>query len=139
MNRFQDVDFRTVGEFLDYLPPGELRIVERLRELVFECIPDAKEKLAYNVPFYYRHARIVFIWPGSVPWGKTQKEGVELGFCRGHLLSDPSYLNTGNRKEVYIKTFHSTRDIEADTVRQLLYEAVVIDEEEYRNKKGAKR
>jgi hypothetical protein len=135
MNRFQDVDFRTVGEFLDYLPPAELKIVERLRELVFECIPDAKEKLAYNVPFYYRYARIVFIWAGSVPWGKTPKEGVELGFCRGHLLSDPSYLNAGNRKEVYIKTFYSTKDIDADAVRQLLYEAVVIDEEEHRAKR----
>lgn len=135
MNRFQDVDLRTVGEFLDYLPPNELKIVERLRELVIGCIPDAKEKLSYNVPFYYRHARIVFIWPGSVAWGKTQKQGVELGFCRGHLLSDPSYLNTGNRKEVYIKTFYSTKEIEADTVRQLLYEAVVIDEEVHTKKR----
>lgn len=138
MNRFQDVGFRTVGEFLDYLPPNELKIVERLRELVFECIPDAKEKLAYNTPFYYRHARIVFIWPAAVPWGKTRKQGVELGFCKGHLLSDPSYLNTGNRKEVYIKTFYHTKDIDTDTVRQLLYEAVVIDEEEYRRKRSSR-
>ena len=127
MNRFQPFSFRSVTDFLDYLPPDELRIVERLRGLVFECIPDAREKLAYNVPFYYRHARICFIWPGSVPWGKTEKKGVELGFCKGHLLPDPSYLNIGNRKEVYIKTFYSTRDIDADRIRGLLYEASAID------------
>src|SRR5829696_3835563 len=108
MNRFQDVDFRNVNDFLDYLPDKELGIVERLRELVFECIPDAKEKLAYNVPFYYRHSRICFIWPGIVQWGKTKKAGVQFALCRGNLLADPSYLDTGNRKEMYYKTFFST-------------------------------
>lgn len=138
MSKFQDVSFRTVGEFLDSLPPHELKIVECLRELIFECIPDAKEKLAYNVPFYYRYGRIVFIWPGSVKWGSKEKEGVELGFCRGNLLADPSYLNEGGRKEVYIKTFFSTKDINAEKVRELLYEGVVVDEEVHLAKKGKK-
>lgn len=133
--KFQDVDFSTVGELLDYLPPDELKITERLRELVFECIPDAKEKLSYNVPFYSRFTRICFIWPGSVPWGKVKKKGVELGFCRGNLLSDPSYLNINGRKEVYIKTFYSTKDIDVEKVRQLLYEATIVDEERHREKK----
>lgn len=129
MNQFQDVRFRNINDFLDYLPDDELKIVEALRNLVFECIPDAKEKLAYNVPYYYRHSRICFIWPGSVPWGKNTKKGVEFGFCKGHLLSDPSYLDTGNRKEVYIKTLYSVKEIDWDIMRQLVYEAVIIDEE----------
>ena len=135
MSKFQDVDFRTVGEFLDYLPPHELKIVERLRTLVFECIPDVKEKLTYNVPFYYRHSRILFIWPGSVPWGNTRRDSVNLGFCKGHLLSDPSYLEKGNRKEVYLKSFYHIKEIDAEAIRQLLYEAVVVDEESNRTKK----
>lgn len=98
-------------------------------------LPDAKEKLSYNVPFYSRFTRICFIWPGSVPWGKTKKKGVELGFCRGNLLSDPSYLNINGRKEVYIKTFCSTKDIDVDKVRELLFEATVVDEERHRGKK----
>jgi hypothetical protein len=129
MNSFQDVNFRNVQEFLDHLPEEELKIVEYLRELVLQCIPDVREKLSYNVPFYYRHSRICFIWPGSVPWGKKKKIGVELGFCRGHLLSDPSYLNRGTRKEVFIKTFPSVKEIEVEKVKELLYEAVVIDTE----------
>jgi hypothetical protein len=139
MNRFQDVDFRTVGEFLDYLPPHELKIVERLRALVFECIPDVKEKLTYNVPFYYRHSRLLFIWPGSVQWGNTRRDSVNLGFCKGHLLSNPSYLEKGTRKEVYVKSFYHTREIDTEAVRQLLYEAVVADEEEYLAKKRSRR
>jgi hypothetical protein len=135
MSKFQDVSFSTVGEFLDFLPPHELKIVERLRELVFECIPDVKEKLAYNVPFYYRHTRLLFIWPGSVQWGHTKRDSVNLGFCKGHLLSDPSYLEKGDRKEVYLKSFYNTKEINAEAIRQLLYETVVVDEELYRSKK----
>jgi hypothetical protein len=138
VSKFQDVDFRTVGEFLDYLPPHELKIVERLRELVFECIPDVKEKLTYNVPFYYRHSRILFIWPGSVQWGNSKRDDVHLGFCKGHLLADPSYLEKGDRKEVYLKPFYNTKEINAEAIRQLLYETVVVDEEEWLAKKKKK-
>jgi hypothetical protein len=127
-NPFQNINFRKVTDFLDYLPQQELAIVERLRDLVLECIPDCTEKLAYNVPFYYRHSRICFIWPGSVPWGNI-KSGVEIGFCKGHLLTDSSYLHAGNRKEVYIKTFQQVKDIDSQALRQLLYEAVLVDEE----------
>ncbi|HEX6332684.1 MAG TPA: DUF1801 domain-containing protein [Flavisolibacter sp.] len=128
-NRFQDVDFRNVNDFLDYLPAQDLKIVGHLRELIFSCIPDAKEKLAYNVPFYYRHSRLCFIWPGCIAWGKTDRKGVDFGFCRGNLLPDASQLEKGNRKEVYIMTLHHYRDIRPDVIRQLLYDAVIVDEE----------
>ena len=128
-NKFQHVDFSNVTEFLHYLPADHLSIVEALRGLVFECIPDVKEKLSYNVPFYHRHARICFVWPSSIQWGTTQRSGVDFGFCKGNLLADPSYLDIGNRKEMYVKTFHHVKEIDHHVLRQLLYEAVVIDDE----------
>ncbi|MBD0295230.1 MAG: DUF1801 domain-containing protein [Flavisolibacter sp.] len=134
MNKFQNVSFKSISDFLSYLPEEELFIVERLRELIFDCIPDAKEKLSYNVPFYYRFSRICFIWPGSVPWGNI-KSGVLLGFCKGHLLSDISCLEVGERKEVYTKTFHNLKEINTHVIRQLLHEAAVVDEEARLKKK----
>ncbi len=136
-NPFQSVAFSTVDEFLDYLPHDSLQIVETLRALVLECIPDCKEKLAYNVPFYYRYSRICFIWPGAVGWGGTTS-GVQFGFCKGNLLSDKSYLHGGNRKEVFIKTFQHRTEIDTPILRQLLYEAAVIDEEVWRQAKRLK-
>jgi hypothetical protein len=138
MNKYQNINFGSVRDFLAFLPDEELKLVQLLRGLVMECIPDVKEKLAYNVPFYYRFSRICFIWPGSVPWGRKTKAGVELGFCRGNMLSDASYLNIGGRKEVYIKTFYEVNDIDADILRQLIYEAVVVDEEVSRKKQGGR-
>ncbi|MDR8391690.1 DUF1801 domain-containing protein [Aliifodinibius sp. S!AR15-10] len=128
MSKLQPTKFRSVAEMLDFIPGRERKIVEYLRALVFECIPECEEKLAYNVPFYYRHSRICYIWPASVPWGGI-KEGVAIGFCRGHMLRDDmQYLEQGDRKEVCTKTFTAIRQIEPDVLKVYLFEAKDVDE-----------
>lgn len=128
MNKFQNVNFNSIGDFLDYLPENELVIVEELRELVYECIPEIKEKISYNVPFFRRNKNICFIWPASIPWGNVPKDGVQLGFTSGDLINDfAEYLDLGTRKNVAIKTFHSREEIGADLVRAFLFEALEVD------------
>jgi hypothetical protein len=138
-NKIQEVDFRNINDFLDFLPEDHLKVVEALRALVFECIPDAGEKLSWNVPFYHRFGRICFIWPSSVNWGTMNRTGVDIGFWRGHLLSDPSYLDKGKRKQIYVKTFHHPREIDAEALRLVLYDAVVVDEELHKKKRSRSR
>lgn len=124
----QPVKFRSVEDFLSYLPPHELAVVQALRHVVLACIPGCTEKLAYNVPYYYRHSRICFIWPASVPWGNVRLHGVQLGFCEGHLLSDPlNYLEKGTRKQVSIKTFTRVDEIDAGLLKTFLFEAAEVD------------
>ncbi len=79
MGNPQHTKFRSVEEMLDFLPEHEREMVEILRDIIFEIVPNVVEKLAYNVPFYYHPKRICFIWPSSVPWGNLA-EGVCIGF-----------------------------------------------------------
>lgn len=126
----QPVTFATIDDFLAYLPDPERKIVDFLRNLVLDCIPGVTEKLAYNVPYYYRHSRIAFIWPASVPWGSVKLTGVQLGFCQGNLLQDPiNYLEKGNRKQVYTKTFTRVEELAVDLIKMYLFEAVQVDEQ----------
>lgn len=127
MNKFQNLKFTSLDDFFNFLPAKELEIVLALRELVFSAIPNCKEKLSYNVPFYSVNKAICFIWPGSVPWGNKVKQGVEIGFAYGSLLTDIGYLNIGTRKRVAIKTLYSIKDIDANLLSQLLLEAYAID------------
>lgn len=130
MSKMQKVRFLTVDEFLEFLPDHERNIVEILRQIVQECMPEAREKLSYNVPYYWLKKRVCYIWPSSVPWGKVQRHGVLLGFCRGqHIPDDIGYLNKGERKEVASKTFLREQDIDADLLRSYLYAAVLADQE----------
>ncbi|MEQ9310441.1 MAG: DUF1801 domain-containing protein [Balneolaceae bacterium] len=128
MNKFQNLSFNSIGEFLDFLPEREVEIVEELQKLVYECIPDVKEKLSYNVPFFRRNRNICFIWPASVPWGNVPKNGVQLGFTSGHQINDfAGYLHLGTRKNIAIKTFYSVDGIETDLVKAYLFEALEVD------------
>jgi hypothetical protein len=128
MNRFQKIDFITIDDFLEYLPKNELELVKVLRTFILENIPNCIEKLAYNVPFYYWHSRICFIWPSSVPWGNVKLNGVQLGFCNGYLLNDNfNWLEKGNRKQVYSKTFSNINDINFELLKIYLYDAIEID------------
>jgi hypothetical protein len=133
----QKISFRTVEEHLEFLPEDELKIVLLLRSIVLNCIPDVVEKLSYNVPFYKRNKNICFIWAASVTWGnKKTYEGVRFGFTEGYLLQDEiGYLEKGNRKQVYWKTFADVKQIDIDLLKAYLCEAVEIDIELKKKKK----
>ena len=135
MAKMQNVEFRNIGEFLDYLPDNEREVVDFLRQIIIESIPEYKEKLSYNVPYFSKYSRICFIWPASVPWGNVKMDGVQLGFCKGYLLQDDSnYLEKGNRKQVYSKTFFDIKEIDVDVLRAYLFDAVDVDVEFRKNK-----
>jgi hypothetical protein len=120
MGNKQGIGFKTVDEFLDHLPADELEIVLLLRQIILECMSDCKEKLANNVPFYYRHSRICYIWPAIIPWEKVSK-GVAIGFCKGDSLLDETFVTTK-----FI--FNSVKEIDIDFVKQQIQEAILIDE-----------
>ena len=128
--KMQSVNFKTIDEFLSFLPEDELEMTEFLRDIILDCIPNCQEKLSYNVPYYSHHKKICFLWPGAVFWGgKRSYKGVRLGFINGNLMHDDiNYLEKGDRKQVYYKTFAGMEEIDEDTLRAYLYDAVLIDE-----------
>ena len=104
-------------------------MVDVLRQIVLENLPAGyKEKLTYNVPFYYCKRRICLIWPASIPWGGF-KSGVLFGFCQGNKLKDRNhYLTHGTNKQVYYKIFQSADEIDEKALVKLLKEAVETDQ-----------
>lgn len=120
--------FQSFVEFWDYLPENERLIVDVLRQIILENLPaTCREKLSYNVPYFYGKRRICLIWPGSVPWGGV-RSGVLLGFCQGFRLSDPNnFLTHGTNKQVYYRIFHSVDEIDEQAIREVLAEAVALD------------
>ena len=130
MNRFQKLNFSNVEEFLDYLPSAQLAIVQRLRDLIAETFPNYREKLAYNVPFYYNNNRICFIWPAAIPWGNLS-QGVALGFERAkHLDPEQHFLKYNGRKTIgrmVIRNIEELNEDKLDSVKLLLQEAYLLD------------
>ena len=122
--------FQSFVEFWEYLPENERIITDVLRSIILSNLPDGiKEKLSYNVPYYYGKRRICLIWPGSIPWGGI-RDGVLLGFCYGNKLEDKDrYLSHGTNKMVYYKIFKSVDEIDEAAIISLLQEALKTDNE----------
>ncbi len=135
----QDVNFKTIDELMEYLPEDELKITTVLRDIVLREMPECTEKLSFNVPFYNLHYNVCFIWPGSIAWGKVKNAGVRFGFAKGYLMEDEiNYLDKGNRKQVFWRDYFSVKDIDISILRSYIYQAILIDEQLYRQKKGTK-
>ncbi len=125
------IRFASAHELLDFLPDDERVLMEHLREFIISEAPQLKERLSFNILAYKGRRDVCFIWPASVLWGgKKTYEGVRFGFSHGHLLSDASsYLDRGNRKQVYWRDLQRITPTDERMLRQLLHEAVRIDEE----------
>jgi len=90
------------------LPENERIIVDVLRQIVIENLPSyCKEKMSFNVPFFYGKKGICIIWPSTVPRGGIT-EGVLLGFWQGNKLNDVDhYLTHGTNRKVFYKIYKS--------------------------------
>lgn len=122
------VKIRSVLQLYDMLPGQERLIVDVLRQLIIEVLPsNCKEKISYNVPFFYGKRGICIVWPSTIPGGGI-KSGVLLGFWYGSQLNDADhYLVKGNNKRVYYKIYQSVEEIDTKAVVKLLKEAVKRD------------
>ncbi len=119
---------RSLLQLYEILPENERLIVDVLREIVREYLPaNGKEKISYNVPFFYGNKGICIIWPSTIPRGGIKK-GVLFGFWYGNRLKDMDrYLVHGTNKQIFYKIYHHADEIDVKAVIKLLKEAVLLD------------
>lgn len=119
---------RSLVELFALLPENERIITDVLRQIILETLPpECKEKLSFNVPYFYGNKGICIIWPATIPRGGI-KTGVLLGYWYGNKLRDEdNYLTQGTNKQVFYKIFQTPEDIDEAPVTRLLNEAVRVD------------
>ena len=119
---------KSLTELFDKLPENEQIIVDVLRQIIIETLPNYyKEKISYNVPYFYGKKGICIVWPSAIPKGGI-KEGVLLGFWYGNLLQDiDEYLTHGTNKRIFYKIYKSVEEIDQTAIIKLLNEAIEID------------
>ena len=120
---------KNVMELFSLLPENERIIVDVLRQIICEALPAyCKEKISYNVPFFYGHKGICIIWPSTIPRGGI-KAGVLLGFWYGNKLKDAdNFLIHGTNKQIFYRIFLTPEEIDEQPIKKLLLEAIRLDE-----------
>ena len=128
---------RSLPQLYELLPEQERLILDVLRQIVIENLPaTCKEKISYNVPYFYGKKGICLIWPAAIPRGGI-KQGVLLGFWYGNKLQDvDNYLTHGTNKQIFYKIFTSIEEIDVEAINKLLKEAVQLDQNTNEKKSG---
>jgi hypothetical protein len=128
---------KSILQLYDAIPEHERIIVDVLRAIITEKLPAyCKEKISYQVPFFYGNKGICIIWPSAIPRGGIKK-GVLLGFWYGNKLADTdNYLTHGTNKQIFYKIFYDVEEIDVKSVVKLLNEAVLLDRQWTRSKKA---
>jgi hypothetical protein len=119
---------RNLVELFAILPENERIIVDVLRQIILETLPPyCKEKISYNVPFFYGNKGICIIWPSTVPRGGIKK-GVLLGFWYGNKLKDvDKFLTHGTNKQIFYRIYQVPEEINDKPIKKLLKEAIKLD------------
>ncbi|MEP7237721.1 MAG: DUF1801 domain-containing protein [Ferruginibacter sp.] len=123
-----NIKIKSILQLYDTIPEQERIIVDVLRAIITEQLPAyCKEKISYNVPFFYGHKGICIVWPAAIPRGGIKK-GVLLGFWYGNKLVDAdNYLTHGTNKQIFYKIYNDVNEINIKAVVKLLKEAVALD------------
>lgn len=119
---------KNLVDLFTILPEDEKIIVDVLRQIIIETLPGyCKEKISYNVPFFYGNKGICIIWPSTVPRGGI-KNGVLLGFWHGNKLNDLGhFLTRGTNKQIFYKIYKTPEEIDEKPLKELLKEAIKLD------------
>lgn len=122
------VKIKSLLQLFELLPEEQRIITDVLRQIILENLPPScKEKISFNVPFFYGNKGICIIWPAAIPRGGI-KEGVLLGFWYGNKLKDADqYLIHGTNKQIFYKIFYTAEDIDEKAIVKLLKESVQLD------------
>jgi len=122
------IRIRSILHLFEVIPENERIIVDVLRQIILETLPShCKEKISFNVPYFYGNRGICIIWPATIPRGGI-RSGVLFGLWYGNKLNDTDkYLVHGTNKQIFYNIFHSPEDINVNAVTKILLEAVRVD------------
>lgn len=128
MRKVNNNKITSLLQLFELLPDNERIIVDVLRQIIAENLPNyCKEKLTFNVPYYYGNRGICIIWPATIPRGGI-RQGVLLGFWQGNKLKDEDgYLKHGTNKKVFYRIYTDAEEIDEAAIVKLLKEAVRVD------------
>ena len=114
--------------FIDRQQQEQRQLLHQLRQIILESAPHIEERIKWKIPFYSYQGLLCYLNL------QAKGNGVVLGFCRGAMLSNEQRLLQGNGKEVRLVIFNDQDSLPKEEIRQLLQEAMLLNETMQRRK-----
>lgn len=104
------------------LEPERREIAMLLRDLIMASAPGVEEQFKWKVPFYGFRGALCYI--------NNRKQGLDLGFLQGYLLSDPcGVLQDRGTKQVRHLLLTQKEQLFSESFQQILQEALMQNEQ----------
>ena len=113
--------FKTVDAYIASLSGWQAEVVSRLREIILDAAPEAKEAIKWAQPVYEQNGPFAYI--------KAFKNSVNFGFWRGVNMEDPEGIleGTGDRmRHIKISGLH---EIRPKLFQEMVKNAVALNRE----------
>jgi uncharacterized protein len=125
---------KDVDAYLEAAPEGARPILQELRRLVLETVPDAQESISYGVPHYHRHREYLAAFA-------AHKGHVGFGFGEGGLTGEErdGLAKAGYRLGLVTLQVRFGQAVPADALVRFLRRQARAAEEEGREASRASR
>ena len=89
-----------------------------------------EQQLNFGIPFYYHFGWMCYLSPYK------KNNGVYIAFIRGFELSDEQKLSEiKRRKQIKSISYQDVKDINEAILREIIQEALLLNEEHFKEKK----
>ncbi len=119
-----------VEYYIEDLPKSARTLFKVTRSLILDSGPAITEKISYKIPFFYYFGPLVYL--------NQYKGGVDIGFFRGHALSNEQQLLEIRERKIVASIPILSLEVfnqHENQVREILQEALLLNEMLYKNKK----
>lgn len=106
--------------YLDSQTEEETALLHYLRELILTAGDEFRETFRWSIPFYDSNGMCLYL--------QVRKGLVEIGFIKGHLLSDPAgLLRHESQKSIRHVRLRPADDVPRQIILNLIEEARILN------------
>lgn len=99
--------------------PAYHDLVARLRAVMRDAVPDAREEMRYGLPMWRVRGHLAYLSPSQ--------RGITFGFPYGAAFADPHDALRGKAKHARHLVYRRVEDVDLDVLRAWIAEAVAYD------------
>ena len=110
---------KTVDNYIAGLEESKARIIARVRKIILQAAPQAKESIKWAQPVYESN--------GPFAYTKAFKNDVNFGFWRGVDIKDPKGFLQGSGSKMRHVKLTSLDDVEESTFADFVRQAIELN------------
>jgi len=106
-----------VSEYIDSSPEDQRKILEKLRKIIHQTIPETKEEIKWQMPVFSNQKIFTYL--------RRAKDDVAIGFYNIDKIDDPDQLLEGTGKTMRHIKVNRIEEINEDLIKRWIQSTII--------------